>query len=70
MNGGAPKTYSRGIRLGNYSMIRTVVDEEFEQAWALVKTPKQALDDAIERGNAILDRFQRVYQRSLDAAAR
>jgi sn-glycerol 3-phosphate transport system substrate-binding protein len=61
INGGSvPKAYSRGIRLGNYLMIRAVVDEELEQAWALAKPPKQALDDAVRRGNELLRRFERA----------
>jgi sn-glycerol 3-phosphate transport system substrate-binding protein len=56
----APQTYSRGIRLGNHLMIRAVVDEELEQAWAAVKPPKQALDDAVARGNDLLRRFERA----------
>jgi sn-glycerol 3-phosphate transport system substrate-binding protein len=61
MNGGSvPLAYSRGIRLGNYLMIRAVVDEELEQTWALVKPPKQALDDAVRRGNELLRRFERA----------
>lgn len=61
INGGTePKAFSRGIRLGNYLMIRAVVDEELEQTWALVKPPKQALDDAVRRGNELLRRFERA----------
>jgi sn-glycerol 3-phosphate transport system substrate-binding protein len=58
--GGMPKPYSRGIRLGNHLMIRAVVDEELEQTWALQKPPKQALDDAVRRGNDLLRRFERA----------
>jgi sn-glycerol 3-phosphate transport system substrate-binding protein len=57
---GPPKTYARGIRLGNHLMIRTVVDEELEQTWSLQKPPKQALDDAVRRGNDLLRRFERA----------
>ncbi|HSD55160.1 MAG TPA: sn-glycerol-3-phosphate ABC transporter substrate-binding protein UgpB [Burkholderiales bacterium] len=61
INGGRqPMAYSRGIRLGNYLMIRAVVDEELEQSWALQKPPKQALDDAVRRGNDLLRRFERA----------
>jgi sn-glycerol 3-phosphate transport system substrate-binding protein len=56
----APQPFSRGIRLGNHLMIRAVVDEELEQAWAAVKPPKQALDDAVARGNDLLRRFERA----------
>ena len=57
---GPPQAYSRGIRLGNHLMIRTVVDEELEQTWSLQKPPKQALDDAVRRGNDLLRRFERA----------
>lgn len=53
---------SRGIRLGNFVQIRTIVDEELEQVWAGKKSAKQALDDAVRRGNEQLERFQRANQ--------
>ncbi len=53
---------SRGIRLGNFVQIRTVIDEELENVWNGKKTAKQALDDAVQRGNALLVRFQRANQ--------
>ena len=49
---------SRGIRLGNYAQIRTIFDEETENIWAGKKNAKQALDDAVRRGNEELARFQ------------
>jgi sn-glycerol 3-phosphate transport system substrate-binding protein len=55
-----PQAHSRGIRLGNHLMIRAVVDEELEKAWAALKPPKQALDDAVARGNDLLRRFERA----------
>jgi sn-glycerol 3-phosphate transport system substrate-binding protein len=36
---------SRGIRLGNFVQIRTIIDEELEQVWAGKKTAKEGLDD-------------------------
>lgn len=51
---------SRGIRLGNFVQIRTINDEELEQVWAGRKTAKQALDDAVRRGNEQLERFERA----------
>ncbi len=51
---------SRGIRLGNFVQIRTINDEELEQVWAGRKSAKQALDDAVRRGNEQLERFQRA----------
>ncbi|MDM7457246.1 MAG: sn-glycerol-3-phosphate ABC transporter substrate-binding protein UgpB [Tepidimonas sp.] len=53
---------SRGIRLGNFVQIRAIVDEELEQVWAGKKEAKQALDDAVRRGNEQLERFQRANQ--------
>ena len=51
---------SRGIRLGNFVQIRTIIDEELEQVWAGKKTARQGLDDAVRRGNEQLERFQRA----------
>jgi sn-glycerol 3-phosphate transport system substrate-binding protein len=35
---------SRGIRLGNFVQIRTIIDEELEGVWSGKKSPKEALD--------------------------
>ena len=51
---------SRGIRLGNYVQIRAIEDEELEQVWAGKKTATQALDSIIQRGNEMLDRFEKA----------
>ncbi len=51
---------SRGIRLGNFLQIRTIVDEETEQIWAGKKGAKEALDQAVKRGNEQLERFQKA----------
>jgi len=51
---------SRGIRLGNFVQVRAIVDEETEQIWTGAKTPKQALDAAVARGNEQLARFARA----------
>ena len=40
--------------------IRAIIDEELESVWAQKKAPKQALDDAVERGNAELRKFERA----------
>jgi len=49
---------SRGIRLGNFLQIRTIIDEELEQVWGGKKGAKEALDEAVKRGNEQLERFQ------------
>ncbi|WP_377157250.1 sn-glycerol-3-phosphate ABC transporter substrate-binding protein UgpB [Roseateles sp. UC29_93] len=51
---------SRGVRLGNFAQIRTVIDEELEQVWAGKKQPKEGLDAAVKRGNELLERFQKA----------
>jgi len=51
---------SRGVRAGNMPQIRDAMDEELEAVWAGKKTAKQGLDDAVKRGNEIIDRFNRA----------
>ena len=51
---------SRGIRLGNFVQVRTIVDEEMEQVWSGKKTAKDALDTAVKRGNEQLERFEKA----------
>ena len=53
------EAHSRGIRLTNFPQIRAVIDEELEAVWQQTKTPKEALDSAVVRGNDLLRRFQR-----------
>ena len=53
-----PTNDSKGIRLGDFVKIRTIIDEELEAVWAFTKTPKQALDAAVERGNVVLRQFE------------
>jgi sn-glycerol 3-phosphate transport system substrate-binding protein len=51
---------SRGIRLGNFVQIRTIVDEEMEQVWSGKKSAKEGLDAAVKRGNEQLERFEKA----------
>lgn len=51
---------SRGIRLGNYVQIRTIEDEELEQVWAGKKSAKEALDSIVQRGNELLEKFEKT----------
>lgn len=57
----SPARDSRGIRLGSLDRIREVIDEELEQVWEGRKTPKDALDSAVTRGNALLRRFEQSH---------
>jgi len=58
-----PTENSRGLRLGNMVQLREVWAEEFEAALSGKKTAKQALDDAVSRGNAMLRQFERTVSR-------
>ena len=51
---------SRGVRLGNFVQIRTIIDEELEGVWGGKKSAKEALDAAVKRGNEQLARFQKA----------
>ena len=51
---------SRGIRLGNFVQVRTIIDEEMEQILGGKKTAKEGLDAAVLRGNEQLERFQKA----------
>jgi sn-glycerol 3-phosphate transport system substrate-binding protein len=51
---------SRGVRLGNFLQIRTIIDEELEGVWRGTRQPKEALDAAVRRGNEQLERFQKA----------
>jgi sn-glycerol 3-phosphate transport system substrate-binding protein len=54
-----PTGESKGIRLGHFPRIRGIIDEELESVWGGKKTPFEALNSAVKRGNVILDRFAR-----------
>src|SRR5215467_2523941 len=58
-----PTENSRGLRLGNMVQLRDVWCEEIEAALAGKKSAKQALDDAVARGNQMLRQFERAAAR-------
>ena len=60
LNNKPPTENSRGLRLGNLPQIRDLWAEEMEQALSGQKTAQQALDAAVERGNAALRQFERT----------
>lgn len=55
-----PTANSKGLRLGSFDQIRGIIDEELEAVWAGDKTAQEALDSAVERGNALLRRFEQA----------
>ncbi len=54
----APTANSKGLRFGNFVQGREVIEEEIESVLAGKKGAKQAMDDAVRRGNEILRKFE------------
>lgn len=63
MRAESPSGLSRGIRIGNHAKIRAILDEELEAVWLGTKLPKTALDEAVERGNVLLEQFAASLKR-------
>mgnify|MGYP001232340384 CR=1 FL=1 len=53
-----PNENTKGLRFGNYTQVRAIIDEEFEQVLSGAKTGQEALDSLVERGNALLREFE------------
>jgi len=53
-----PTGNSKGLRFGNFVQGREVIEEEIEQVLTGKKEAKQAMDDAVRRGNEILRKFE------------
>ena len=54
MMGKEPTANSKGVRLINLPQVRDIENEEFEKMLAGEQTAQQALDKAVERGNAAI----------------
>ena len=57
-----PSALSRGIRLGNFTQIRAEIRAELEAAFTGKKDMQVALDDAAQRSNQILRRFEQTFR--------
>jgi sn-glycerol 3-phosphate transport system substrate-binding protein len=55
-----PTNNSKGLRLGSFDQIRGIIDEELEAVWAGDKDAQTAMDSAVQRGNALLRRFEQA----------
>jgi sn-glycerol 3-phosphate transport system substrate-binding protein len=55
-----PRPGACGLRLGNAMPLRQLLDEELEGVWSGRHGAKAALDRAVQRGNALLEEFQRA----------
>ena len=60
LNRGTPTANSQGFHFGNYIQSTFALREEMEAVFANKKTPQQGLDDAVRRGNEIIDRFNKA----------
>lgn len=60
MTAKTPTGNSKGLRLGSFDQIRAIIDEELEGVWAGDKDAQTALDNAVERGNQLLRRFEQA----------
>ncbi len=60
MTAKAPTENSKGLRLGSFDQIRTIIDEELEAVWSGDKDAQAALDSAVARGNELLRRFEQA----------
>jgi sn-glycerol 3-phosphate transport system substrate-binding protein len=55
-----PTDNSKGLRFGNFVQIRDIWAEELESAFAGKESAKQALDNAVKRGDAVLRQFEKA----------
>ena len=56
----APTPASKGLRFGNFVQIRDIINEELEAVWSGEKDAQTAMDAAVERGNALLRKFEKA----------
>ena len=68
MMGKAPTENSKGVRLVNLPQVRDIENEEFEAMLAGQQTAQQALDNAVERGNAAIQAGDRHSNRPIEAS--
>jgi sn-glycerol 3-phosphate transport system substrate-binding protein len=57
-----PTENSKGLRIGSFVLLRDVIENELEQAFAGRKPAQAALDSAVARGNRLLRLFERAMQ--------
>lgn len=55
-----PTDNSKGLRLGSFTLIRDVIEDELEAAFAGRKSAQAALESAGARGNRLLRQFERT----------
>ena len=57
---GTPTPNSQGFHFGNFTQTTFALRQELESVFANQKSPQQALDDSVRRGNEILRQFEKL----------
>lgn len=58
---GTPTDNSRGFRFGNHNQSMQILVEEIQGVWTGQKSPQEALDNAVRRGNEILRQYEQLH---------
>ncbi|MDR6816370.1 sn-glycerol 3-phosphate transport system substrate-binding protein [Neorhizobium sp. 2083] len=58
---GEPTDNSRGFRFGNHNQSTAILIEEIQAVWTGKKTPQEALDNSVKRGNEILRQYEKLH---------
>lgn len=62
LNLNTPTPNSKGLRFGNFVQVRDIINDDLEALWGGKMTAKEALDDAVKRGNELLRQFQEANE--------
>lgn len=65
-----PQKESKGIRIGHFLQVREIIHQELEAVWENGKAPLDALNAAVQRGNELLEQFERANAPAVEPAAR
>ncbi len=57
-----PTQYSRGLRFGNFVQMRAIMYDTLEAIFSGDKTAQQGLDEAVDKGNKLLRKFEKANQ--------
>jgi sn-glycerol 3-phosphate transport system substrate-binding protein len=60
LNLNTPTPNSRGVRFGNFVQIRDIINDELEAVWNGSKTAADAMEDAVEKSNSLLEKFEKA----------
>jgi sn-glycerol 3-phosphate transport system substrate-binding protein len=48
------------VRFGNFVQIRDIINDELEAVWNGSKTAADAMEDAVEKSNSLLEKFEKA----------